>query len=181
MDAGIERRYTGHSGQMAVMSELLLRGYNVAVPEVDSGEDLLVFRHDQENVARVQVKTARVKKREVKKGYVARFYIPMRQLTERPRNSLWYVLAVRHGGRWTAFLLIRNDQLSDLRVREDMGHVNEKEELVLRVTFRKAQVRCGAVDLRRYRSAWDSLLPGTTGTATPAGEPDAPPASGTTS
>ncbi len=38
MDAGSERRYTGHSGQMAVMSELLLHGYNVAVPEVDSGE-----------------------------------------------------------------------------------------------------------------------------------------------
>ena len=32
--------YIGKSGQMAVMAEYLARGYNVAIPEVDSGCDL---------------------------------------------------------------------------------------------------------------------------------------------
>jgi hypothetical protein len=33
--------YTGRSGQFAVMAEFLRRGYNVAIPEIDIGEDIL--------------------------------------------------------------------------------------------------------------------------------------------
>ena len=36
--------YVGRAGQLAVMSEFLLRGYNVAIPEVDEGDDVLVVR-----------------------------------------------------------------------------------------------------------------------------------------
>jgi hypothetical protein len=36
--------YLGRAAQLFVMSELLLRGYNVAIPEVDIGDDLLVIR-----------------------------------------------------------------------------------------------------------------------------------------
>lgn len=31
--------YIGRSGQLAVMAEFLYRGYNVAIPEVDVGDD----------------------------------------------------------------------------------------------------------------------------------------------
>lgn len=34
--------YLGHAGQMAVMAEFLVRGYNVAIPEVDVGDDIFV-------------------------------------------------------------------------------------------------------------------------------------------
>lgn len=34
--------YVGRAGQMAAMAEFLLRGYNVAVPEVDVGDDIFV-------------------------------------------------------------------------------------------------------------------------------------------
>lgn len=36
--------YVGRAGQLAVMAELLLRGYNVAIPEVDVGDDVFVVR-----------------------------------------------------------------------------------------------------------------------------------------
>jgi len=32
--------YIGRAGQMAVMAEFLIRGYNVAIPEVDGGRGL---------------------------------------------------------------------------------------------------------------------------------------------
>jgi hypothetical protein len=35
--------YVGSAGQMAVMAEFLLRGWNVASPEIDVGEDLFVI------------------------------------------------------------------------------------------------------------------------------------------
>ena len=34
--------YIGRAGQMAVMAEFLLRGYNVVIPEVDVGDDRAV-------------------------------------------------------------------------------------------------------------------------------------------
>jgi hypothetical protein len=34
--------YVGRAGQLAVMAEFLLRGYNVAIPEVDEGDDIFV-------------------------------------------------------------------------------------------------------------------------------------------
>ena len=33
--------YVGRAGQMVVISEFLIRGWNVAVPEVDVGDDLV--------------------------------------------------------------------------------------------------------------------------------------------
>lgn len=42
----VNRNYTGKSGQLAVMAEFLIRGYNVAMPEVDEGDDVFVVHHD---------------------------------------------------------------------------------------------------------------------------------------
>lgn len=50
--------YVGRAGQLAVMSEFLLRGYNVAIPEVDEGDDVLVVNDRADRLWRVQVKTA---------------------------------------------------------------------------------------------------------------------------
>ncbi len=56
--SGYERVYRGRSGQLAVMAELLWRGWNVALPEVDMGDDIFVVRDRMEHFSRVQVKTA---------------------------------------------------------------------------------------------------------------------------
>jgi hypothetical protein len=55
---GTRDMYTGRSGQMAVMAELLFRLCNAAIPEVDAGTDVFAFQDEREEVARVQVKTA---------------------------------------------------------------------------------------------------------------------------
>ena len=38
--------YTGRSGHFVVMAEFLYRGYNVAIPEVDVGDDIFVVKDD---------------------------------------------------------------------------------------------------------------------------------------
>ena len=35
-------QYTGRAGHLAVMAELLIRGWNTAIPEVDVGDDIFV-------------------------------------------------------------------------------------------------------------------------------------------
>jgi hypothetical protein len=39
-----EHLYFGKAGHLFVMSEFLLRGWNVAIPEVDVGDDIFVVK-----------------------------------------------------------------------------------------------------------------------------------------
>ena len=47
-----QRTYTGRSGQMAVVAELLFQQCNAAVPEVDYGTDVFAFQDEREEAAR---------------------------------------------------------------------------------------------------------------------------------
>lgn len=70
--------YLGKAGQLEVMSELLSRGWNVAVPEVDRGDDIFVVRDHDGHFMRIQVKTATATP--LKKGFNAQFLISLSQL-----------------------------------------------------------------------------------------------------
>lgn len=54
--------YIGRSGELAVLSEFLSRGYNAATPEVDSGENVFVIEDGRSGYWPVLVKTASAKK-----------------------------------------------------------------------------------------------------------------------
>lgn len=38
--------YLGKAGHLTVMSEFLLRGWNVAIPEIDIGDDIFVVQDE---------------------------------------------------------------------------------------------------------------------------------------
>ena len=48
----------GRAGEYFAMSELLLRGWNVAVPVVDVGDDVFVIDDSDKKTRRLQVKTS---------------------------------------------------------------------------------------------------------------------------
>jgi hypothetical protein len=50
--------YIGKAGHLAVMSELTLRGYNVAMPEIDKGDDVFAVKDATGAMWRLQVKTS---------------------------------------------------------------------------------------------------------------------------
>jgi hypothetical protein len=93
--------FSGGSGQMAVMAELLHRKCNAAIPHVDVGTDVFAFRDDREEVARIQVKTAPGERH--KKGYSAEFRVPMAQLSRTDNPPLFYALAIRLDDGWGSF------------------------------------------------------------------------------
>lgn len=51
-------QYLGKAGHLNVMSEFLMFGWNVAIPEVDIGDDIFVVQDDNGTLRRVQVKTS---------------------------------------------------------------------------------------------------------------------------
>jgi hypothetical protein len=81
--------YTGRSGQFAVMAEFLRRGYNVAIPEIDIGEDIFVVRDADGELSRIQVKAAIGKGRKIVSGT---FNVPMAQLRMPYEPELHYCL-----------------------------------------------------------------------------------------
>jgi hypothetical protein len=106
--------FTGGSGQMAVMGELLHRGCNAAIPLVDIGTDVFAFRDDREEVARIQVKTATGKRYKKTRGYSADFRIPIDQLKRTDAPALFYALAVRLTDGWGSILVIGRAKLQEL-------------------------------------------------------------------
>ncbi len=156
-----QRRYTGYSGQMAVMAELLFRRCNVSVPVVDVGLDVFAFHEDHEEVARIQVKTGQGKRYKGEEGSSVKFDVPMRQLRHPDRPGLVYVLAARVEGRFLDFLIISRAEMRGFWIAEErFGTENDRSgNLVLTIQFRPHQVLCGEVVLTAYRNAWERLPP----------------------
>jgi hypothetical protein len=156
--------YQGASGQMAVMSEFLFRLINVAVPEVDVGDDVFVVREKDEAVTRVQVKYAAADEQQ-NGEYVAQFSLPWKQL-DRPDDTpaLVYVLAVRYKQKWTDFIVVRRSVLRQLQAKYAVGSIAKKDgdaiALALRLVFTKESVKGkGKFSFQPYRNAFDPWPP----------------------
>jgi hypothetical protein len=167
--------FSGASGQMAVMGELLHRKCNAAIPHVDVGTDVFAFRDDREEIARIQVKAAPRHRYKRRKGYKARFAIPISQLRRTDAPPLFYALAVRLDNGWGRFIIISRTKLQELW---DGGCGSENKtsgDLELNISFRpdgddkkagggaeyepQLQAVCGDYNLRDYIDAWESLPP----------------------
>ncbi|HEY8504438.1 MAG TPA: hypothetical protein VIL46_07625 [Gemmataceae bacterium] len=173
---GSSATFSGGSGQMAVMGELLHRKCNAAIPHVDVGTDVFAFRDDREDIARIQAKTAPGRRYRNRKGHSAKFGIPMKQLGRTDAPPLFYALAVRLETGWGSFLVISRARLQELW-NNGLGSRNDKSgDLELHIQFRPDErtaesggeageggrgmrAFCGTFDLTEYINAWESLPP----------------------
>ncbi len=148
--------YTGRAGHLAVMAELLLRGWNTAIPEVDVGDDIFVVRDSDGNLQRVQVKTAVAKP--LKSGaHNALFNLSLSQLSTPVNPEVIYVFAVRLHSHWDAFVVIDRETLRETLAEELSGshiQIRSADRLLLRLRFTGTGVTCGQRDLSQYRNNW---------------------------
>ncbi len=165
--------FSGGSGQMAVIAELLHRKCNAAVPHIDVGMDVFAFRDELEEVARIQVKTAPGKHYAKKAGFHADFRIPIKQLKRTDSPPMFYALAVRIGDGWSAFLVVSRTILKELW-DGGLGYENKKSgALELHIQFlpnelvgeeetqteKGITVKCGTKDLTAHLNNWTCLPP----------------------
>jgi len=152
---GRSELYVGRAGQLAVMAEFLLRGYNVAIPEVDVGDDVFVVKDSDGDLSRIQVKTARKLER-LKKGFAVRFTVREEQLLAIRLPRLHFVIAIREQDRWTRFVVIPQGILSDEYQLHQIGTRNAMSGTVtFRLSFHgELGVRCGKRDFSSYLANW---------------------------
>jgi hypothetical protein len=142
--------YVGRAGQLAVMSEFLLRGYNVAIPEVDEGDDVLVVSNRAESLWRVQVKTAICVQRGY--GFSGQFAVPLRQIKEISRTRLHFVFALRCDRHWE-FVILDKYQLRREHSRHNVGS-RAGDGVVFYLAVRQSEVICSGRDWQPFRNQW---------------------------
>jgi hypothetical protein len=146
------------------MSEFLSLGYNVAIPEVDRGDDVFVVRDDDGNLSRIQVKTANA--RTTQYGFRATVNVPRLQLETPRRPEVYHVFPVRHDSRWKDFVVISRPDLFTIWRATDMGSLvglaPAKQHLVIPLAFRPNSVQKGSADFQPYRNNrtryWPSIV-----------------------
>jgi len=144
--------YIGKSGQMAVMAEFLVRGYNVGIPEVDVGDDIFVVRDDNGELSRIQVKTGTA--RVTRKGFSSQFNVPIAQLEEPKTPDLHYVVVIRHQERWSDYVIIDRESLNQHRLLDKIGSI-AGEIMHFHLSFSAGDVLCSGFSLRPYLNNWE--------------------------
>jgi len=148
--------YFAKGGETVAMSELLLRGYNVAVPAVDVGDDIYVVEDAESNLIRVQVKSSNCRKRRY--GYMGQVKLPLAQLRSNKKTKLVYIFALRFEGRWL-FVVTSRDRLEE---EVELHHIGAKNKKVMWLTFqynvKENTLLCSGKDFSMYLD-WEEYFP----------------------
>jgi uncharacterized protein YuzE len=147
--------YVGKAGQFAAMSEFLMRGWNVAVPEVDVGDDIFVVRDENGEFVRVQIKAATAQVHA--QSFSAQFSLPIAQLDRDFVPELVYCFLVRHNHRWLSPLLISRSDLLDKYRIDNIGTLTNGK-LLIYFSFQKEKIMCSNVNFTAFANNF-SLFP----------------------
>ena len=146
--------YLGEAGQAAATSYFLARGWNVATPKVDIGDDLFVIEDEQGFFVRIQVKTAQVIER--RDSFGVRFKIPLKQLQNRYNPELYYMFMVYRDEEWHHKIIIPRSALLSQFLNHAIGSV-VGDNLIVYFTFQKTKVMCSGVDFSEFYNNFEDF------------------------
>jgi hypothetical protein len=147
--------YLGKAGQMAVMSHFLIRGWNVATPEVDVGDDLFVVEDKKGIFFRMQVKTTQATFKP-SGGYSVRFNLPLSQLQQSIEPELFYTLVITHNYQFLSLIVIRRSRLLELYQNHEIGSV-VGDSLMLYMVYKDQKLTCSKVDFTPFLNNFDDF------------------------
>lgn len=165
-----KRTHFGRAGEFFAMSEILLRGWNVAVPVVDVGDDVFVIDDNDKTTLRVQVKSSRLQVNPTTSVSSAKFTLSRKQLREEQPIELVYMFMIRNGTRWS-FLVVPGARLAELQ-REYLGTTRtgpgrrpktdddaKTDALTFEISFTTAGPNAWGVSLGEFFESWPESLP----------------------
>ena len=140
-------QYLGKAGHLTVMSEFLMLGWNVAIPEVDIGDDIFVVEDENGTLRRVQVKTSTSTVR--KNHYSGQFSVSLKNLQTINRILVHYVFIVRHNDEWSKLVIIRQDILFKYFQNNNVGS-EAKGNITFYFSYKDGSVECSGQDFTKY-------------------------------
>ncbi len=166
--------YTGMSGQFFAMSKFLWRGYNVAIPAIDVGEDVFVVEATTDAnrgmLRRVQVKTAGIGTIKNGKKFV-QFNLSRAQLNTFPSHGELYYMFIT---RWDdmnpsmdlRFILISRAELNEIRTkrptnpkkpgRKPKDDDKSQDQMTMKIEFSEHDAQAWGQSFQNYLDRWSS-------------------------
>lgn len=129
------------------MSEFLMLGWNVAIPEVDIGDDIFVVQDDNGTLRRVQVKTSVSTSR--KTSYSGQFSVSVKNLHNITNILVHYIFIVRHNNEWSKPVIIRQDYLLDHFENNKVGS-EANRNITFYFSYADEKVECSGQDFTSY-------------------------------
>lgn len=129
------------------MSEFLMLGWNVAIPEVDIGDDIFVVQDDNGTLRRVQVKTSTSTHR--KNGFSGQFSVSVKNLRNISNILVHYIFLVRQNDEWTKPIIIRQDYLLDYFENNKVG-TETKGNIIFYFSYINEKVVCSGHDFTKF-------------------------------
>ncbi len=139
--------YLGKGGHLVIMAEFLVRGWNVAIPEVDIGDDIFVVEDHNGTVKRIQVKTSSVTQR--KNTFSAQYQIPYKQLNRISTSLIYYVFIARKKDDWAKPIIISQEQLLDYVQNKNVGS-QLNGNVTLYFSYSENKVDCSGQDFTKF-------------------------------
>ena len=146
--------YLGEAGQAAASSYFLARGWNVATPRVDIGDDLLVIEDMKGFFTRIQIKTSQAIERQG--GFSVRFKLSMKQLQNSYNPELYYMFMVYRQNDWHHKVIMSREALVDFHITQGIGSLAD-ENLIVYFSFQNEKVFCSNVDISEFYNNFDDF------------------------
>ncbi len=140
-------QYLGKAGHLSVMSEFLILGWNVAIPEVDIGDDIFVVQDDNGTLRRVQVKTSTSTDR--KDSFSGQFSVSLKNLRNISNILVHFIFLVRLNEEWSKPVIIRQDYLLDHFENNNVGS-EAKGNIIFYFSYSKGRIECSGQDFTKY-------------------------------
>ena len=147
--------YLGKAGELTTMSYFLMRGWNVATPEVDVGDDIFVIEDNKGIFHRVQVKTAKAVER--KNGYSVQFNLPLAQLERRIQPEIHYIFVVCRNDEWSDKIIIEREELFNLHQRYSLGTLYKGVTLNVYFSFQEGKIFCSDIDITEFKDNFSNF------------------------
>jgi hypothetical protein len=142
-------QFIGKAGHLAMMSEFLIRGWNVGMPEVDIGDDIFVVHTHEDLFERIQVKTSKATFRN--SGFSGKFVIPLRQLGNQAEPGIHYVFILRMVSGWSKPVIIHQRILFDYFETQNIGtRLGDKLQLYIAFNGDQTQAICSGIDFSKH-------------------------------
>ena len=129
------------------MSEFLVLGWNVAIPEVDIGDDIFVVQDVSGTLRRVQVKTSTSTYR--KNSFSGQFSVSIKNLRNISTILVHYIFLVRNNDEWSKPVIIRQDYLLNHFENNKVGSL-ARGNIPFYFSFTKGKAECSGQDFTKY-------------------------------
>ena len=149
------RNYSGKGAENLVVAELLFRGFNAQILQVDEGIDVFATNAKKNELYLIQVKHRHFEDGETNKSIA----ITVSSFEKNKKANVYYIFVLDRKNKGRDFLIIPFHMLDHLIKNGAISTIATSKKINLSITYKgEENVNIGSDDMSRYLNAWDVLL-----------------------